>query len=1484
MAKRRCVFSIKLSTGKQVDFTKKQLMTLMASDQAFVLRDIAKENDIKLTPSEGAEIRQILAGQAKKLKESEAKQEATAEALKEQKKEFTEEKKEMRKVAAERLKEAIAKEKAKTSEVKEKAQEKVEAVESKKAVSDFDKKMAQLEAKEVKAELKEANAEIKNLGRAIKSLLNNLKSDANSKANYKQKIKDIRDFKKGIVQAVNDSLKVLKKGGEIKSAVVKTIIRQALSVDNDAKLIKFMDNVSEIINNASLQDSIDKIVSNQKGARGKRKNNRFTQAVREFTTLPIYDKNGDLTLSEADLEVYAEAVKELNKAIPNHKVMYQMMPNGKTLFDTVMDAKQKALETNESFAFVKAVNDASKLNDIYKEISDIAKTLNKSFDNYKNFKKAVNSAATVINSLYAQGLLSDAQYESAMDNLFKLENGEKIYDTVYQNEINDLKNTIIDNIKGLIPTIDYSEMTETEKAVINELKRIIENNPDFINKLSVEDVQMLNDVVESAVNGFVPEYQANRVLNKLEIKGLNQVNKLSTTLKKITEKLYNLKQLGQFLRLNEAQNYEKLLGILKESPVYQFIVSGTDRAIKKMRSFQTELTNDYFNKLPKLSGKNRKANRFSAGILGHILEHGFKSFNSNTVADDYIGRGLADESIRRSYGDDLKMIEEIYNSFLSNPNFLKDGVDPAKATYGDLDYAKIYDAYQNPSSKAANFDANTIKTYEAARDAFNKTAPLGMASNAMRNTNGMTNPMYIPWSYIDSGINKNTDESLRTGQGQLAIRAGATYERSGNIPLLRPLNFNMDALVQDHVYDIARDYFLTKRLKELSDLYKEAKDNDQLSSTDVQTLRALIQNEKSRMEYELSAGDRNFSKITSAVALQYLVGPRVAVETLTNLLQLSIRAAVSPITLIRSAVNKTRPRVTKIMEASGSSLIEKTKFRSTNHVTLSGGRVMQKESVLKKLNEAINGLSEGMFTGAMWLRSFEKKFAELTGQKWDDSLLNDPKFYYEIKEASTFADLQVQSVLRGASKAQTRQSILLGIQVPYANKFFGKEIRSDSAMGQFIGFFSGFLYNDFQQGIIGSRMLFEKGVRAEGFRKIAGVSANLIAYSLLRSTLVNLTYALWGDDDEKEKAKKELNQLSTPEGVLDYAWTSVLEGFVTFWASGQNFVGRFMTEVALQYAYNVVKDKTEIEELMSRMFMKPWQSKKDVSEAFIPPAFKEVSNMIWAEADALAGKQNVSVSSLIKRIADYAENDRVDDLNPEEYELYQLLAGSWYLGNLIMMTTTGTYIPMTKEMKSLTNQMLDDATIIGGRDLWEAADLDPKKNIKIQKFTKERDEELSALATEKMNNKIDAEREQLDSLVQENNIWALRYELFRLEENSKKEVFNEQGLPGMADYPELPPFTSVDPESINFREWKVSKSKEEARKLAKELLSDSEISNVLNNSSSRVISLFKDVYLPEYTRLAVQNKPLPPLSYGNLAEERDSDGKLIRYIEVPKKK
>jgi DNA repair exonuclease SbcCD ATPase subunit len=321
-------------------------MTLMASDQAFVLRDIAKENDIKLTPSEGAEIRQILAGQAKKLKESEAKQEATAEALKEQKKEFTEEKKEMRKVAAERLKEAIAKEKAKTSEVKEKAQEKVEAAESKKAVSDFDKKMAQLEAKEVKAELKEANAEIKNLGKAIKSLLDNWKKD----------VKEIRAFRRGIIKAVNDSLKGLKKGGEVKSSVVKTIIRQALNIDDDVKLTKFIDNVSEIINNAALQESIDKIVSNQKGARGKRKNNRFTQAVREFTTLPIYDKNGDLTLSEADLEVYAEAVKELNKAIPNHKVMYQMMPNGKTLFDTVMDAKQKVYETEFDAKYIDIEN------------------------------------------------------------------------------------------------------------------------------------------------------------------------------------------------------------------------------------------------------------------------------------------------------------------------------------------------------------------------------------------------------------------------------------------------------------------------------------------------------------------------------------------------------------------------------------------------------------------------------------------------------------------------------------------------------------------------------------------------------------------------------------------------------------------------------------------------------------------------------------------------------------------------------------------------------------------------------------------------------------------------------------------------------------------------------------------------------------------------------------------------------------------------
>jgi hypothetical protein len=641
------------------------------------------------------------------------------------------------------------------------------------------------------------------------------------------------------------------------------------------------------------------------------------------------------------------------------------------------------------------------------------------------------------------------------------------------------------------------------------------------------------------------------------------------------------------------------------------------------------------------------------------------------------------------------------------------------------------------------------------------------------------------------------------------------------------------------------------------------------------------------MEFELNSGNKIFNKFSSAIQNQYLIGFRVASEVITNLIQLSLRSLKSPITMVKSSGSKYKSRVQKVMEATGSPLIEKTKFKSSNQVTLQGGKLMQKENNLIKLNNFINGLSEGMFTAGMWMPKFEAKFKELTGVDWNDSFLDDAKYYYDIQTASAYADFQIQSVLRGAMKAQTRQKILFGIEIPYTNKFYGFPVPADDFRGTLLGLFQGFLYNDYKQAIIGSKMLFEKGVRVEGLSKIAGVTTNLLAYALLTALLKSFTKLAWGDDDEKEKAKKDLQQLTTPKGVAKYAWLSVLESFITFWVSGQNNTGRMLVELSLQAAYksDVFDDKSDLEKLMTRMNMKPFSSPMGILRAApIPVAYKELSNIIWSELEALADKQNVSVTSLVNRFADYAQNDKADDLNPEEYEVFQLLAGSWYLGNLIMMSTTGTYIPLTKEMKSAVDQMLDDATIIGGKDLWEAADLNPEKNVKIQGFTKERDEELSALATEKMNDKIDAEREQLDNYIQEGNIWALRYELFRLKENSKREVFNQEGLPGEADYPELPPFTDVNTEGRGFGKFKVTEYKKVAEQLSNELMKDEQLSNTLNNSSSRVIKKYKDLYLPELSKSITLNRQPPSLSSLGLAEERDEDGNVIRYIEVPKKK
>jgi len=1314
---------------------------------------------------------------------------------------------------------------------------------------------------------------IKMLNKNLKSVLKTIEKEGSSSSKIKLQLRDVAN------KFVQDA--DLKR--KVSPSVLKVISNKITAIKTQEHLDNFEAFINKVVSDSEFEAALENIEKNKKGAR-KRKVNRFTNQLREFTSLPLFDADGNQTLTDEELEAYSDALQELNTATPNPMAMFKVLPNGKTLFDTVLEAKAVVEATNELAKLIKLDRDAaSKFAEILKDIDALfSVSALQSFDGYLKFRNKMSQAQKLLNDLYSNELISEADYNKYSDDLFKMNKNQRQYEQKYENEIKALKDISIARIKDNLNNVDDSGMTTTEKEVLANLKRIVNNFPEFLRELQVEDLITLERVSDVALDGFLAESQANAILRKAEVKGQGIVNKLKGSIAKLKEKFSfsnwaeNLKNI---LQLNEVQNYEGILGITKDSSIFKFILNPTDVAISSMRRFQTKLMNAYMDKMPKIKKKDVLKNRYSAGMLAHFLEHGFNSSKANKPAIDYIGEQLKNEDVRRIYKDngDLELIEEIYNSFLSNPSFLKDGVDPAKATFGDLDYSKIYEAFNSPNASTI-FDANVLKTYQAARDTFNETAPYGVAANSLRNINGMVNDMYIPHSYLYDAGSGMSDAVPSSGNNKLSTRAGSTYERISEVPLAsKAINFNMDSLVMDHVSDVSKDYFLTKRLKELNEIARQFREDQDTPTGESKVLGVIINNEKSRMNFELNKNSdaltKAMSKFSSATSSKLLIGTRVIAELLTNTVQLSIAAFKNPINLIRTGMGKDKSRAQKAMEKVGSPLLEKTRFRSAQNVHLEGGEILKTENNLRKLNEFVNGLTDGLFSSAIWFPSFMDEFEVLTGEKWNDSFLNDDKYFYAIKEAGAMADKELQSVLRGALKAQSRQKVLAGIYIPYANKFLGKPVDSDSAAGIFLGFFNGYLFNDFQQGIIGSREI-ANGQFGKGTRKIMRVTAALVSYSVFAALVKNMTLAFLGDDDEKEKAKEQLKALNSAEGVKDFVIKSVVDGIVTFWSSSQNAVGRILLNFALGYGYNAIEDpklKRDVEDMMGRMYIRPIKSKKDISEAFVGAQYKEISNLVFNELEAMAGKQNVSVTSLITRLGEQMNLNDGRDLTPEEYEMAQLLSSLVYMGNLVAMTQFGGYIPGTKELKNYMDVQLEDATSIGGRAIWDSVNMTPVKEVSISdsQFTEERNAELSEQATTKMIELMNQRKPEIEDLIKSGKITDAKVKLKLMQDEAKIMTYLENGLQGG-----IPKSSALD--QLFKKDIETNKSS---------LLSDEEVNDALNNSDSRVQSLFRSVYAQQYAEDKAGSELLgrsfeePKLEDFGLRAVMQ-DGKIIKYEEI----
>ena len=213
----------------------------------------------------------------------------------------------------------------------------------------------------------------------------------------------------------------------------------------------------------------------------------------------------------------------------------------------------------------------------------------------------------------------------------------------------------------------------------------------------------------------------------------------------------------------------------------------------------------------------------------------------------------------------------------------------------------------------------------------------------------------------------------------------------------------------------------------------------------------------------------------------------------------------------------------------------------------------------------------------------------------------------------------------------------------------------------------------------------------------------------------------------------------------------------------------------------------------------------------------------------------------------------------------------------------GSYLPGNKEIKNFVDKQIDNASMIGGRDIWDAAGIAPKKELKINDFTEDTNKELSGEATVRMNEILDMDRGRIDQYIQEGNSEALKYELFRAEHNAINSIYEQQGLNSKIELPrELPPFDAVK-DSNKYSNFRLKGLKKAVKDIATDLLTDDELNNALTNSTPRTQAKYKELYLEDRAKAMVLGKEAPKLEDYGIGQEIDSDGNVIRFYEVSKK-
>ena len=963
---------------------------------------------------------------------------------------------------------------------------------------------------------------------------NPAKVTMNEKTALKKQIMDIargaKDAKKAWMKATDEltkSIKGMARSGAISVKQAAAVLRRFSGVNmfSEDSVEKFVEYMSKVFADAEYADRIATIRKSLKQAKKNIESKIGISAELKPMLRQMFAINPNL-IPDSVLDTYAELVQMFGerKAVLSLQDVRDVTRNASQVLEAVRQQESLVFELKDRFEQFdqKVLDDDGKVlfSDTVTAMVDLGLITSSEAEVMKKYKSEI---------LPKEGEAPKTEAE-------------------LRQEKDSLISSIVD------AEVDPSTLpSRDERDAALKLSKLI-NDPDVLDKLSINDLQNLYRVIDLINNGYFPHI-AEVMVEKLSAAQNSEpiLDSFETAkplpLSQFVAKVKNLIAGGK--RGVAATMIERLplfyldqvFGDFKSSALYNNIIKPISVAQAKFKKDYNDIQNKLnraFTKVSSSLGDNpNRVTKSKFKMMAYLLELEYRSNpGSKSVASamSFINKTVkAIQGGNTQYSDlDAEMLQDIANEF-------------ADDTGKEIDIDALYDSF-NESEKSA------IKTIQEINKSLADKA--AYTANVIRGQKFVPIENYIHHSVIFTGSpmdDLNNTSLLQAYNNSVtgSTRAKSLIERTDGA---KPIDFDVESVVGYAAKGQLMDYYLTAPIrtarrtmnlveKEMSRFpsekrklfqgvnksFERAVDNfltDTIAESTLfdkftelvsrQGYRAVlaslprfISELTSNFSYVLFAGKKDFA---AGIGIRDIVMSAAASSIMRNLGSQQTNRVYSGDTLSGNMIDPSIMRQT--MGTKGS----KTKGDLANATTQIYNKLIKKpvKNPIEAVADTLISTPDKLIIRPLWFGAFRNEFKKITGSEPDFQKIeaNDEAYMNENREALDQATAKADqtSVFAGATDN------------PFMGILKGTTTRDSTVTAKiynnFNNFMTRFLIYEYMTARTAVYALAGNGQisKDQAAGLLAGVTSRMVVYSLLTNVLGNaMLGAVLGDDDEEDE-------------------------------------------------------------------------------------------------------------------------------------------------------------------------------------------------------------------------------------------------------------------------------------------------------------------------------------------------------------------------------